>query len=156
VAHSWHTSEKSGSVAASRNLRNASEQLPFLSGQGVNRTPDTQIFSLLLYQLSYLARSPGEPPSDNEPPPGSQRELPPGTASAVAEPRPVAPSRGDVDPLPPRPPRAAARRDIPASYRSRPAAFRSTQSIIVASMRVPESALISCTPVGLVTLTSVK
>jgi hypothetical protein len=27
------------------------------SGQGVNRTPDTQIFSLLLCQLSYLARS---------------------------------------------------------------------------------------------------
>ena len=26
-------------------------------GQGVNRTPDTQIFSLLLYQLSYLAVS---------------------------------------------------------------------------------------------------
>ncbi len=27
------------------------------SGQGGNRTPDTRIFSPLLYQLSYLAKS---------------------------------------------------------------------------------------------------
>lgn len=35
------------------------------SGQGVNRTPDTQIFSLLLCQLSYLAR-PMRTPSASE------------------------------------------------------------------------------------------
>jgi hypothetical protein len=29
-----------------------------VSGQGQNRTADTQIFSLLLYQLSYLAERP--------------------------------------------------------------------------------------------------
>jgi hypothetical protein len=29
--------------------------LVIVSGQGRNRTADTQIFSLLLYQLSYLA-----------------------------------------------------------------------------------------------------
>ena len=43
------------------------------NGQGVNRTPDTQIFSLLLYQLSYLARLPKRSRCDNEPVKSSQQ-----------------------------------------------------------------------------------
>ena len=86
------------------------------NGQGRNRTTDTQIFSLLLYQLSYLA---GCPPIE------------------------------DVE-------ITSAPRGVNANGRADHGAWRSIQSSIVASIFTPSSALISWTPVGLVTLTSVR
>ena len=50
-----------GSASTVRTVRpKLSKLLSHFSGQGGNRTPDTRIFSPLLYQLSYLAGTAGK------------------------------------------------------------------------------------------------
>ncbi len=114
-------------VAVNRGCQRVVKIRKSVGGQGVNRTLDTRIFSPLLYRLSYL--------------PTEFRYVRLMRSARTSE-RII---RTDD--------RRALQRP---THRLRPATRDSTKSINLPSRFAPSSRSISCTPVGLVTFTSVR
>ena len=110
--------------------------LDFSGGQGVNRTLDTRIFSPLLYRLSYLPTVFVVDLLFTKPTVRERSFVP-----VIAPPRNGAISRTKL---------------LRCHDRASPATRDSTKSITLPSRLTPSSRSISCTPVGLVTFTSVR